>query len=137
FIIVFSVYFASRGGCVCASPHRATIAFVNPLRVTCAQAEQQENAKHACAHPYQRLRCRRFIHSFIHSCINSFVRSLSRFRAQIIYESPDLSPLLRLSWNKQDEYYLATFCMDSNKAIILDIRVPTIPAAELTGHTAR
>lgn len=40
----------------------------------------------------------------------------------IIYESHELTPLLRLSWNKQDDYYLATFCMDSNKAIILDIR---------------
>ncbi|KAL6048148.1 DDB1- and CUL4-associated factor 7, variant 2 [Balamuthia mandrillaris] len=40
----------------------------------------------------------------------------------IIYESPDMSPLLRLCWNKQDDYYLATMSMDSPKAIILDIR---------------
>jgi hypothetical protein len=49
----------------------------------------------------------------------------------IVYESPDLTPLLRLAWNKQDDYYLATFCMDSGKTIILDIRVPSSPAAEL------
>eukprot|EP00727_Mastigamoeba_balamuthi_P011901 m51a1_g7333 hypothetical protein (360) ;mRNA; r:184967-186321 len=52
----------------------------------------------------------------------------------IIYESPDLSPLLRLAWNKQDGNYMATFLMESNKVIILDIRVPSVPTAELTGH---
>lgn len=52
----------------------------------------------------------------------------------IIYESPDLTPLLRLAWNKQDPNYLATALMDSPKTIILDIRVPSIPAAELAGH---
>ena len=40
----------------------------------------------------------------------------------IIYESPDLTPLLRLSWNKQDHNYLATFMMDQNKVVIMDIR---------------
>ena len=40
----------------------------------------------------------------------------------IIYESPDMSSLLRLCWNRQDDYYLATISMDSSKAIILDIR---------------
>jgi len=53
----------------------------------------------------------------------------------IIYESPDMSSLLRLCWNKQDDYYLATISMDSSKAIILDIRVPSLPAAELQGHS--
>merc|ERR1712146_405393 len=54
----------------------------------------------------------------------------------IVYESAELTPLLRLAWNKQDEYYLSTFCMDSNSTIILDIRVPSVPAAELSGHNA-
>lgn len=40
----------------------------------------------------------------------------------IIYESPDLTPLLRLSWNKQDHNYIATFMMDQNKVVIMDIR---------------
>lgn len=54
----------------------------------------------------------------------------------IIYETPALTPLLRLCWNKQDPNYLATIPMDSYNAIILDIRVPSMPAAELTGHSA-
>jgi hypothetical protein len=36
----------------------------------------------------------------------------------------------------QDDYYLSTISMDSNKVIILDIRVPSLPAAELTGHSS-
>jgi len=52
----------------------------------------------------------------------------------IIYETPGLTPLLRLSWNKQDPNYLAAIPMDSNNIIILDIRLPSVPAAELTGH---
>ena len=53
----------------------------------------------------------------------------------ITYESPDLVPLLRLSWNPLDSNYLATMMLDSNKVIIIDIRVPSYPATELTGHT--
>lgn len=52
----------------------------------------------------------------------------------ILYESKDLAPLLRLSWNKQDPNYLATIHTDSHKAIILDIRVPGVPVAELVHH---
>jgi WD40 repeat protein len=47
-----------------------------------------------------------------------------------------LTPLLRLSWNKQDHNYLATFMMDQNKVVILDIRSPSIPVAEMAGHTS-
>lgn len=54
----------------------------------------------------------------------------------IIYETSDATPLLRLNWNKLDPNYLATFQMDSNSVIILDIRVPSIPVTELTGQTA-
>ncbi|KAJ1391080.1 WD40-repeat-containing domain protein, partial [Ochromonadaceae sp. CCMP2298] len=60
------------------------------------------------------------------------LRSLEH--STILYESPDLTPLLKLSWNKQDPNYLATIHTDSNKAIILDIRVPSAPVAELVGH---
>jgi DDB1- and CUL4-associated factor 7 len=54
----------------------------------------------------------------------------------IIYESqtPD-TPLLRLGWNKQDPRYMATICMDS-PVIVLDIRFPTLPVAELHSHRA-
>lgn len=40
----------------------------------------------------------------------------------IIYESPELTSLLRLAWNKQDSNYLATILMDSPKTVVLDIR---------------
>lgn len=60
------------------------------------------------------------------------LRSLEH--STIIYESPNLDPLLRLEWNKQDPNYLATFMVDSRRTIILDIRVPSIPVAELGGH---
>jgi len=45
-------------------------------------------------------------------------------------------PLLRLAWNKQDSNYLATFMMDQLQVIILDIRSPSVPVAELQGHRA-
>jgi WD repeat-containing protein 68 len=57
------------------------------------------------------------------------LRSLEH--STIIYESPDLDPLLRLEWNKQDPNYMATFMVDSRRTIILDIRVPSLPVAEL------
>ncbi|PRP86320.1 hypothetical protein PROFUN_05461 [Planoprotostelium fungivorum] len=62
------------------------------------------------------------------------LRSLEH--STIVYETPDLTPLLRISWNKQDPNYLSTICMESRKVLILDIRVPSLPAAELDGHLA-
>lgn len=52
----------------------------------------------------------------------------------IIYETPNLKPLLRLEWNRQDPNYLATFMVDSKMVFILDIRQPCRPVAELGGH---
>lgn len=60
------------------------------------------------------------------------LRSLEH--STIIYESPNLEPLLRLAWNKQDANYLATFMVDSLRTTILDIRVPSLPLVELGGH---
>eukprot|EP00958_Prasinococcus_capsulatus_P015269 scaffold1626_cov372-Prasinococcus_capsulatus_cf.AAC.23 len=55
----------------------------------------------------------------------------------IIYESPQPdTPLLRLGWNKQDPRYMATILMDSPRVVILDIRFPTLPVAELQRHQA-
>ncbi|KAK4362851.1 hypothetical protein RND71_018092 [Anisodus tanguticus] len=55
----------------------------------------------------------------------------------IIYESPQPDTLLlRLAWNKQDLRYMATILMDSNKIVILDIRSPAMPVAELERHQA-
>jgi DDB1- and CUL4-associated factor 7 len=62
------------------------------------------------------------------------LRSLEH--STIIYESPELVPLLRLCWNKQDHNYIATFLMDQPKVVILDIRSPSVPVAELKGHNA-
>lgn len=57
--------------------------------------------------------------------------------SSIIYESsrPDV-PLMRLAWNKNDRRYMATTQMDSNKVIILDVRSPSAPVAELHKHQA-
>ncbi|GMH39030.1 hypothetical protein BSKO_06928 [Bryopsis sp. KO-2023] len=55
----------------------------------------------------------------------------------IIYESPTAdTPLVRLSWNKQDPRFLATVLKDSSKVVVLDIRSPTFPVAELDRHQA-
>ena len=60
------------------------------------------------------------------------LRSLEH--STIIYETDKLEPLLRLEWNKQDPNYLATFQVDSMRTIILDIRLPSTPVAEIGGH---
>jgi WD repeat-containing protein 68 len=83
------------------------------------------------------------------------LRSLEH--STILYDSEDLSPLIRLAWNKQDPNYIATIMADSPRAIILDIRylvlfiqlikcsnidvgmyafirMPSVPVAELLGH---
>ncbi len=53
----------------------------------------------------------------------------------IIYEAPQPdTPLLRLGWNKQDPRYMATILIDSAKVVVLDIRFPTLPVAELQRH---
>lgn len=52
----------------------------------------------------------------------------------IIYEVPDKLPLLRIGWNSQDPNYLATFGMERNSILILDVRVPAIPICQLTAH---
>lgn len=62
------------------------------------------------------------------------LRSLEHSTIQ--YESPDLTPLLRLAWNKQDPNYIAATLCEGHKAIILDVRVPSVPVTELTAHHA-
>nr|WCI15280.1 transparent testa glabra 1-like protein [Crocus sativus] len=55
----------------------------------------------------------------------------------IVYESPRPdTPLLRLSWNKNDLRYIAAVLMDSNRVIVIDIRSPSVPVAELQRHRA-
>lgn len=62
------------------------------------------------------------------------LRSLEH--STILYETADLTPLLRIMWNKQDPNYIATIHTEANKAIILDIRVPNTPVTELVGHNS-
>ena len=52
----------------------------------------------------------------------------------ILYESQGLVPLLRLQWNKADPNFISTFAMDSDRVIIIDIRQPAIPYAQLKVH---
>ncbi|KJE92746.1 WD-repeat protein GhTTG1 [Capsaspora owczarzaki ATCC 30864] len=52
----------------------------------------------------------------------------------IMYETAELTPLLRIEWNKKNPNYLATFMMDSSEVIIIDTRFPSVPYAELTAH---
>jgi WD repeat-containing protein 68 len=61
------------------------------------------------------------------------LRSLEH--STIIYEAPELVPLLRVGWNKHDHNYMAAFLMDQHQVVILDIRAPSVPVAELFGHT--
>ncbi|TPX63679.1 hypothetical protein SpCBS45565_g06451 [Spizellomyces sp. 'palustris'] len=52
----------------------------------------------------------------------------------MVDQASDGLPLLRLSWNKQDPNYIATFQTGSSAVLIMDIRVPAIPVTELRGH---
>ncbi|CAI5450854.1 unnamed protein product [Caenorhabditis angaria] len=54
----------------------------------------------------------------------------------IMYEDPTRTPLLRLSWNRNDQNYIATFAQDSKEVIILDLRLPCTPVARLRNHEA-
>lgn len=57
------------------------------------------------------------------------IRSLDH--STILYESSDNRPLLRVEWNSLDPNYMATMAQDSGRAIIIDVRMPSVPAAEL------
>lgn len=60
------------------------------------------------------------------------IRSLDH--STIIYETPDARALLKVAWNSIDSNYLATFAADSSTVVVMDIRMPSIPAAELGSH---
>lgn len=54
----------------------------------------------------------------------------------IVHESPQLTPLLRVAWNKLDQTYLATFGVEGTEVIIVDIRYNAAPVGYLrNGHT--
>jgi len=54
----------------------------------------------------------------------------------IMYEAPPGIPLVRLSWNRLNNYYVAAVAGDSQKAVIIDVRMPSSPITELSGSTA-
>mmetsp|Transcript_18475 Transcript_18475/g.30797 ORF Transcript_18475/g.30797 Transcript_18475/m.30797 type:complete len:332 (+) Transcript_18475:206-1201(+) len=54
----------------------------------------------------------------------------------ILYETPDQSPLLRVAWNRISDNYIATILTNSPTAIIIDVRMPSVPAIELRAHQA-
>ena len=62
------------------------------------------------------------------------LRSLEH--STIVYEeTAGPSHLLRLNWNKCDSNYIATLQLDSQSALVLDLRMPFTPVARLS-HTA-
>ena len=62
------------------------------------------------------------------------LRSLEH--STILYESPDFKPLLRLGWDVLDQNYLACIVLGGSSIVILDVRAPSTPVTELSGHQA-
>ena len=62
------------------------------------------------------------------------LRSLEH--STIMYEAPGGAPLLRLAWNRLDNYYIAAVRGDHSRTVIIDVRMPSVPVTELPGHTA-
>ena len=70
------------------------------------------------------------------------LRSLEH--STIMYDTPGGVPLLRLAWNPLDQNYIATFAMAGTgddkgappRTVLLDIRMPSAPVAEIGGHQA-
>lgn len=54
----------------------------------------------------------------------------------IIFESSKYTPLLRVDWSPVEPNYLATVMVDNPMVVILDIRHPSLPLIQLTGHSA-
>ncbi|ORX39239.1 putative transparent testa glabra 1 protein [Kockovaella imperatae] len=52
----------------------------------------------------------------------------------ILYESSHDTPLARIAFSNSEQHMLACFGMDDNKTLILDMRSPGSPVAELGGH---
>eukprot|EP00744_Colponema_vietnamica_P010177 GILI01014410.1.p1 GENE.GILI01014410.1~~GILI01014410.1.p1 ORF type:complete len:377 (+),score=43.11 GILI01014410.1:33-1163(+) len=53
----------------------------------------------------------------------------------IVWESPQLTPLLRVAWNKHEPTYLSTFGINDTQVVIIDIRYPSTPVGILQdGH---
>ena len=62
------------------------------------------------------------------------LRSLEH--STIMYEAPAGAPLLRLAWNKLDNFYIAAVSGDCFGTVVIDVRMPSVPVTELLGVTA-
>lgn len=60
------------------------------------------------------------------------LRSLEH--STILYETPDARPLARIAFSAKEQHYLATFGIGDKRAVVLDMRSPGQPVAELKGH---
>ncbi|WVR08876.1 hypothetical protein IAU60_005935 [Kwoniella sp. DSM 27419] len=54
----------------------------------------------------------------------------------ILYESSKETPLARIAFSKKEQHMMACFGLDDSKILILDMRSPGQPVAELLGHQA-
>ncbi|WVQ73764.1 hypothetical protein IAR50_003344 [Cryptococcus sp. DSM 104548] len=54
----------------------------------------------------------------------------------ILYESANDAPLARIAFSQKEQHMLACFGLDDSKVLILDMRSPGKPVAELVGHQA-
>ncbi|KAA8492127.1 DDB1- and CUL4-associated factor 7-like [Porphyridium purpureum] len=52
-------------------------------------------------------------------------------RSTVLYENATSTPLLRVAWNSQNPHYIGCVTMRSHKIIIVDIRMPSVPAVTL------
>lgn len=53
----------------------------------------------------------------------------------VLFESQDQTPITRVSWNNNDNNYIAAATQDKNFIFIIDVRVLNTPIAYLTYHT--
>ncbi len=65
------------------------------------------------------------------------LRSLEH--STIMYETQNSSaaqnvPLLRIAWNRLDNFYIAAASADSSRVVIIDVRMPSQPYTELAGQ---
>ncbi|CAD6573357.1 MAG: hypothetical protein TREMPRED_000785 [Tremellales sp. Tagirdzhanova-0007] len=54
----------------------------------------------------------------------------------ILYESSEDTPLARIAFSNREQHMLACFGLEDSKVLVLDMRSPGQPVAELIGHQA-
>ena len=53
----------------------------------------------------------------------------------IIYEVPNEVPLLKVDWNSLDSNYILTVPEVNNEILVIDVRYPSVPVANISYHT--